>query len=64
MEPEARIRERAARIAKAGIMDEEEAVEMLAIANGIGGCREEFDEAGVCCRRSRGRLPTRANGPS
>jgi hypothetical protein len=44
---EAKIRERAARIAADGIMDEAEALEMLAIANGLSeGCLIEKDEAG------------------
>jgi hypothetical protein len=43
----AEIRKRAALIAEETGMDEEEAVEMLAIATGYSqGCREELDEDG------------------
>jgi transposase len=51
------IRERAARIANASGMDEEEAVEMLAIATGLSdGCLQEEDEDGCLLPRKLRRL--------
>jgi hypothetical protein len=59
------IEARAKQIAVAGIMDESEAVEMLAIAIGLRTAAWLKKTRGVArCRGSRGRLPTRANGPS